>query len=92
MPVAREIIEPKNERLNVSRSLNLPHSPGKFGGGSRHSTRKMASVNSPPAGSIEIGRHLTGNVSFSVEYSHRSPQMHACARVRDSELNYITHF
>jgi 2-iminobutanoate/2-iminopropanoate deaminase len=24
----REIIEPKNERLNVSRSFNLPHSPG----------------------------------------------------------------
>ena len=28
MPVSREIIEPKNERLNVSRSMNLPHSPG----------------------------------------------------------------
>jgi 2-iminobutanoate/2-iminopropanoate deaminase len=28
MPVAREIIEPKNERLNVSRNFNLPHSPG----------------------------------------------------------------
>ena len=88
----REIIVPKNDKLNVSRNFNLPHSPGKFWGESRRSTRKMASVNSPPAGLIEIGRHLTGNVSFSVEYSHRSPQMHACARVRDSELNYITHF
>ena len=28
MSAKREIIEPKNERLNVSRSLNLPHSPG----------------------------------------------------------------
>ncbi len=28
MPTAREIIEPKNERLNVSRNFNLPHSPG----------------------------------------------------------------
>ena len=28
MPVAREIVTPRNERLNVSRSLNLPHSPG----------------------------------------------------------------
>ena len=28
MPIAREIITPKNEMLNVSRNLNLPHSPG----------------------------------------------------------------
>ena len=28
MPVNREIIVPKNERLNVSRNFNLPHSPG----------------------------------------------------------------
>jgi 2-iminobutanoate/2-iminopropanoate deaminase len=28
MPVKREIIVPKNERLNVSRNFNLPHSPG----------------------------------------------------------------
>ena len=28
MPVAREIVAPRNERLNVSRNLNLPHSPG----------------------------------------------------------------
>ena len=28
MPVARQIIEPNNERLNVSRNFNLPHSPG----------------------------------------------------------------
>ena len=28
MPVEREIIVPKNERLNVSRNFNLPHSPG----------------------------------------------------------------
>ena len=28
MPVERKIIEPKNEKLNVSRSFNLPHSPG----------------------------------------------------------------
>ena len=28
MPVAREIINPQNDRLNVSRNLNLPHSPG----------------------------------------------------------------
>ena len=28
MPLSREIIEPKNERLNVSRNFNLPHSPG----------------------------------------------------------------
>ena len=28
MPVSREIIEPKNEKLNVSRNFNLPHSPG----------------------------------------------------------------
>ena len=28
MTVAREIITPRNERLNVSRNLNLPHSPG----------------------------------------------------------------
>src|ERR687892_971224 len=28
MPVAREIVTPRNERLNVSRNLNLPHSPG----------------------------------------------------------------
>ena len=28
MSAKREIIEPKNEQLNVSRSLNLPHSPG----------------------------------------------------------------
>jgi len=28
MPVSREIVTPRNERLNVSRSFNLPHSPG----------------------------------------------------------------
>jgi 2-iminobutanoate/2-iminopropanoate deaminase len=28
MPIAREIVAPRNERLNVSRNLNLPHSPG----------------------------------------------------------------
>lgn len=28
MPVNREVITPKNDKLNVSRSLNLPHSPG----------------------------------------------------------------
>ena len=28
MPIAREIITPKNDKLNVSRNLNLPHSPG----------------------------------------------------------------
>jgi 2-iminobutanoate/2-iminopropanoate deaminase len=28
MPVSREIVVPQNERLNVSRNLNLPHSPG----------------------------------------------------------------
>ena len=28
MPIAREIILPKNEMLNVSRNLKLPHSPG----------------------------------------------------------------
>ena len=28
MPVAREIITPKNDKLNVSRNLKLPHSPG----------------------------------------------------------------
>jgi 2-iminobutanoate/2-iminopropanoate deaminase len=28
MPLAREIIQPKNDMLNVSRNLNLPHSPG----------------------------------------------------------------
>ena len=33
MPAAREIIEPRNEKLNVSRNLNLPHSPGIRAGG-----------------------------------------------------------
>ena len=33
MPAAREIIEPRNEKLNVSRYLNLPHSPGIRAGG-----------------------------------------------------------
>ena len=28
MPVSREIIEPNNDKLNVSRNFNLPHSPG----------------------------------------------------------------
>jgi 2-iminobutanoate/2-iminopropanoate deaminase len=28
MKLTREIIEPKNEKLNVSRNLKLPHSPG----------------------------------------------------------------
>jgi 2-iminobutanoate/2-iminopropanoate deaminase len=28
MPLAREMIQPKNDMLNVSRNLNLPHSPG----------------------------------------------------------------
>jgi 2-iminobutanoate/2-iminopropanoate deaminase len=28
MTVSREIITPRNDKLNVSRSLNLPHSPG----------------------------------------------------------------
>lgn len=28
MPVAREIINPQNDKLNVSRNLKLPHSPG----------------------------------------------------------------
>src|SRR2546422_5136269 len=28
MPLARDIITPKNEKLNVSRNLKLPHSPG----------------------------------------------------------------
>jgi 2-iminobutanoate/2-iminopropanoate deaminase len=33
MSDAREIIEPKNERLNVSKNFNLPHSPGVRAGG-----------------------------------------------------------
>ena len=28
MPVAREIVAPRKDRLNVSRNFNLPHSPG----------------------------------------------------------------
>ena len=28
MPVERKIIEPKNDKLNVSRNFSLPHSPG----------------------------------------------------------------
>ena len=28
MPIERQIITPRNERLNVSRNFNLPHSPG----------------------------------------------------------------
>lgn len=28
MTASREIITPRNEKLNVSRNLNLPHSPG----------------------------------------------------------------
>ena len=28
MPVERKIIEPRNDKLNVSRNFNLPHSPG----------------------------------------------------------------
>ena len=28
MPLDRQIIEPRNEKLNVSRNFNLPHSPG----------------------------------------------------------------
>ena len=28
MPVSREIVVPQNDRLNVSRNFNLPHSPG----------------------------------------------------------------
>ena len=28
MPLAREIIGPRNDKLNVSRNFNLPHSPG----------------------------------------------------------------
>jgi enamine deaminase RidA (YjgF/YER057c/UK114 family) len=28
MPIERHIITPRNERLNVSRNFNLPHSPG----------------------------------------------------------------
>jgi 2-iminobutanoate/2-iminopropanoate deaminase len=28
MPVAREIVTPQNEKLNVSRNFSLPHSPG----------------------------------------------------------------
>ena len=28
MPLSREIIVPQNDRLNVSRNFNLPHSPG----------------------------------------------------------------
>lgn len=28
MTLAREIIEPKNDKLNVSKNLKLPHSPG----------------------------------------------------------------
>ena len=28
MPLAREIIQPKNDMLNVSRNFKLPHSPG----------------------------------------------------------------
>ena len=28
MTLKREVIEPKNPRLNVSRNFNLPHSPG----------------------------------------------------------------
>jgi len=28
MPLARDIIAPKNDKLNVSRNLKLPHSPG----------------------------------------------------------------
>ena len=33
MPTKREIIQPKNENLNVSKNFNLPHSPGVRAGG-----------------------------------------------------------
>ena len=33
MPAERKIIEPRNEKLNVSRNFNLPHSPGIRAGG-----------------------------------------------------------
>jgi 2-iminobutanoate/2-iminopropanoate deaminase len=33
MSNAREIIEPKNQHLNVSKNFNLPHSPGVRAGG-----------------------------------------------------------
>ena len=33
MPTLREIVEPANDKLNVSRNFNLPHSPGVRAGG-----------------------------------------------------------
>lgn len=33
MPAERKIIEPRNDKLNVSRNFNLPHSPGIRAGG-----------------------------------------------------------
>jgi 2-iminobutanoate/2-iminopropanoate deaminase len=33
MPTKREIIQPKNENINVSKNFNLPHSPGVRAGG-----------------------------------------------------------
>src|SRR5688572_5180129 len=53
MPSTREIIEPKNERLNVSRNFNLPHSPGTMAHETRQTLTNMRHLLESAGSSLE---------------------------------------
>jgi len=71
MPVRREIINPKNDRLNVSRNFNIPHSPGVRAGDFIYLSG-MVSIN-PETGERSLGtvahetRQILSNMAHMLE-------------------------
>ena len=71
MSIRREIITPKNDRLNVSRNFNIPHSPG-VRAGDFIFLSGMVSVN-PETGERSLGtvahetRQILSNMAHMLE-------------------------
>ena len=71
MAIRREIINPKNDRLNVSRNFNIPHSPGVRAGDFIYLSG-MVSV-SPETGERSLGtvahetRQILSNMTHMLE-------------------------
>ena len=72
MPLAREIIQPKNDNLNVSRNFKLPHSPG-IRAGEFIFLSGMVSVD-PKTGERSLGtvahetRQILSNMTHMLEF------------------------
>ena len=76
MPISREVLTPKNDILNVSRSRNLPHSPG-IRAGDFVFLSGMVSID-PQTGELSLGtvahetRQILSNMQHLLESAHSS--------------------